>query len=217
MKNKLRIFLVDDHQMIIDGIRGMFSEHKDYDFVGHANHGLEAQEKIREHADSIDLVITDINMAGITGIELCKYLKTHYPAIKVLIISMYQNDSVITEALLAESDGYLLKTAGYKEFQLAIQRVMDGSSYYSEAIYPIIFKEYQKEKEKTELIQQLSPRELEVLQLIIKEHTSSEIADLLYISKKTVDNHRQNLLTKTQSKSTIGLVKYAMKAGITLV
>ncbi len=216
MKTKIKIFIVDDHQMIIDGIRGMFSDDLEFEFIGFANDGFSAKTKIAEISDQIDLVITDINMSGLTGIELCKHLKTHYPAIKVLIISMYQNDSVITEALMAESDGYLLKTAGYHEFKLAIQRVIDGSSYYSEAIYPIIFKEYQKEKEKSEFIQQLTNRELEILQLIIKELTSSEIADQLCISKKTVDNHRQNLLLKTQSKSTIGLVKYALKAGITI-
>ena len=216
MNETTKIFLVDDHQMIIDGIKGMFHNDSAFDFIDFANDGLQAKAKIEQLADQIDLIITDINMAGITGIELCSYVKTHFPAIKVLIISMYQNNSVITEALMAESDGYLLKTAGYDDFKIAIQRVMDGSSYYSEAIYPIIFKEYQKEKEKTELIQQLTTRELEVLQLIIKEFTSSEIADSLCISKKTVDNHRQNLLTKTHSKSTIGLVKYALKAGITI-
>lgn len=216
MLTKTRIFLVDDHQMIIDGIRAMFGNHEAYEFVGHANNGQDAKEFIDHSPTSIDLVITDINMAGITGIELCQYVKTNHANIKVLIISMYQNNTVITEALIAEADGYLLKTAGYNEFKTAIGRVMDGSAYYSESIYPIIFKEYQKQKEQSELIQQLTMREMEILQLIITEKTSGEIADILCISKKTVDNHRQNLLMKTNSKSTIGLVKYALKAGITI-
>jgi DNA-binding NarL/FixJ family response regulator len=122
----------------------MFHNDSAFEFIDFANDGLQAKAKIEQLSDQIDLVITDINMAGITGIELCSYVKTHFPAIKVLIISMYQNNSVITEALMAESDGYLLKTAGYDDFKIAIQRVMDGSSYYSEDIYPIIFNEYQK-------------------------------------------------------------------------
>jgi two-component system nitrate/nitrite response regulator NarL len=214
--DKTRIFLVDDHQMILDGIKAMFHNDSSLEIVGEATDGLQAKHAVEQEADHIDLLITDVNIPGISGIELCAYVKQHFPQIRVLIISMYQNNSVITEALMADADGYLLKTGGQKEFDQAIKRVMDGASYYSEAIYPIIWKEYQKEKQQEQLIQQLTSRELEVLQLIIKEYTSTEIADALCISKKTVDNHRQNLLTKTASKSTIGLVKYALKAGITI-
>ena len=102
------------------------------------------------------------------------------------------------------------------EFSQVINRVIDGASYYYEAIITIIWKEYQREKEQEQLIKQLTAREQEILQLIIQEYTSTEIADNLHISKKTVDNHRQNLLLKTNSKSTIGLVKFALKAGLTI-
>lgn len=211
-----RIYIVDDHQLIIDGIKGMFAQHSEYSFVGSANDGIVAKEEIRLSAENIDVVITDVNLPGCSGIELCTYLKHQFPSIQVLIISMYSNQTIITEALKADADGYLLKTGGYQEFKQALSRILDGGSYYSESIYPIIWKEYQKEKEKDLLIQQLTARELEVLALIVRELTSSEIAERLFISKKTVDNHRQNLLQKTQSKSTIGLVKYAMKLGIQL-
>lgn len=215
--DKTRIYLVDDHQMILDGIKAMFRDDHTLEFVGESTDGLQAQKVIEQRAKEIDLVITDVNIPGISGVELCAYIKQTFPHIRVLIISMYQNNAVITEALMADADGYLLKTGGQTEFDQAIKRVMDGASYYSEAIYPIIWKEYQKEREKEQFLQQLTSRELEVLQLIIKEYTSTEIADALCISKKTVDNHRQNLLSKTQSKSTIGLVKFALKAGITII
>lgn len=215
--DKTRIYLVDDHQMILDGIKAMFRDDHTLEFVGESTDGLQAQKVIEQRAKEIDLVITDVNIPGISGVELCAYIKQTFPHIRVLIISMYQNNAVITEALMADADGYLLKTGGQTEFDQAIKRVMDGASYYSEAIYPIIWKEYQKEREKEQFLQQLTSRELEVLQLIIKEYTSTEIADALCISKKTVDNHRQNLLSKTQSKSTIGLVKFALKAGITTI
>ena len=215
--DKTRIYLVDDHQMILDGIKAMFRDDYTLEFVGESTDGLQAQKVIEQRAKEIDLVITDVNIPGISGVELCAYIKQTFPHIRVLIISMYQNNAVITEALMADADGYLLKTGGQTEFDQAIKRVMDGASYYSEAIYPIIWKEYQKEREKEQFLQQLTSRELEVLQLIIKEYTSTEIADALCISKKTVDNHRQNLLSKTHSKSTIGLVKFALKAGITTI
>ncbi len=215
--DKTRIYLVDDHQMILDGIKAMFRDDHTLEFVGESTDGLQAQKVIEQRAKEIDLVITDVNIPGISGVELCAYIKQTIPHIRVLIISMYQNNAVITEALMADADGYLLKTGGQTEFDQAIKRVMDGASYYSEAIYPIIWKEYQKEREKEQFLQQLTSRELEVLQLIIKEYTSTEIADALCISKKTVDNHRQNLLSKTHSKSTIGLVKFALKAGITTI
>lgn len=215
--DKTRIYLVDDHQMILDGIKAMFRDDHTLEFVGESTDGLEAQKVIAQRAEEIDLVITDVNLPGISGVELCAYIKQSFPHIRVLIISMYQNNAVITEALMADADGYLLKTGGQTEFDQAIKRVMDGASYYSETIYPIIRKEYQKEREKEQFLQQLTSRELEVLQLIIKEYTSTEIADALCISKKTVDNHRQNLLSKTHSKSTIGLVKFALKAGITTI
>lgn len=215
--DKTRIYLVDDHQMILDGIKAMFRDDHTLEFVGESTDGLQAQKVIEQRAKEIDLVITDVNIPGISGVELCAYIKQTFPHIRVLIISMYQNNAVITEALMADADGYLLKTGGQTEFDQAIKRVMDGASYYSEAIYPIIWKEYQKEREKEQFLQQLTSRELEVLQLIIKEYTSTEIADALCISKKTVDNHRQNLLSKTHSKSTIGLVKFALKAGITTI
>lgn len=215
--DKTRIYLVDDHQMILDGIKAMFRDDHTLEFVGESTDGLQAQKVIEQRAKEIDLVITDVNIPGISGVELCAYIKQTFPHIRVLIISMYQNNAVITEALMADADGYLLKTGGQTEFDQAIKRVMDGASYYSETIYPIIWKEYQKEREKEQFLQQLTSRELEVLQLIIKEYTSTEIADALCISKKTVDNHRQNLLSKTHSKSTIGLVKFALKAGITTI
>lgn len=212
--NKTGVFLVDDHQMILDGIKSMFQTDESLQFIGECTDGLIAKDEISRKASQIDLLITDINIPGISGIELCSFVKEEFPQIKVLIISMYQNNTVITEALMADADGYLLKTGGYHQFRQAINRVLDGGSYYSEEIYPIIRKEYQKVQEKEHLIQKLTSREMEILILIVREFTSSEIAEELNISKKTVDNHRQNILFKTNSNSTIGLVKYALNAGL---
>lgn len=212
---KIRVFIIDDHQLIIDGIIAMFQDSSDIDFVGFSNDGVNAKEQLSKTIDKIDLVITDVGLPDISGIEICNFIKTNFENKKVLMMSMYQSNSIVIEALNVDADGYILKTAGYDDFKKAIYRVMDGSSYYSESIYPIIYNEYKKEKEKKQFYEQLTKREIEILKLIIQEFTSTEIGDLLCISKKTVDNHRQNLLSKTQSKSTIGLVKFALKTGIT--
>lgn len=217
MQNKThRIFLVDDHQLILDGIKSLFSDDTNLEFVQMANDGLTALEWIESNPAALDLVIADVNMAGLSGIQLCEKIKRNFPHIKVLILSMHQNSAVIKEALVAEADGYIVKNTGKMEFSRAIYRIMDGGTYYSEAIWPLIYKEMQRETQKREAISLLSEREREVLELIVQELTSEEIAEKLFISKKTVDNHRQHLLTKTNSKSTVGLVKFAIKSGLEL-
>ena len=216
LTNKHNILLVDDHQLIIDGIKGMFAKDENLQFNFEANDGLNALDLIKANANEIDLVITDVNMPTLSGIELCGEIKKEFPHIKVLILSMYQNSTVVKEALQAEADGYIIKNAGKSDFLKAINRILDGGTYFSEAILPLIYKEVQKENKKKEALTILTEREIDVLKLIVKELTSEEIAEKLFISKKTVDNHRQNLLHKTESKSTVGLVKFALNCGLEL-
>ena len=115
---------------------------------------------------------------------------------------------------MAEADGYILKNAGKTELLQALHRISNGGTYFSQDIVPIIYNQYHKQKIQDEQLAQLSVREKEVLSLIVKECTSEEIAEKLFISKKTVDNHRQHLLEKTKCKSTVGLVKFAIKSGL---
>ncbi len=214
MRQATRIYLVDDHQMILDGIKAMLNSTENYSFIGESNDGQSAFEAISDQSNQIDLVITDINMLGLTGIDLCKKLKHNFPHIKVLIITMHDNQTVVIESLMAEADGYLLKTSGKKDFVLAIEKVISGSTYYSDAILPIILKQYKKEVQKESLIKLLTTRELEVLKLIVLEKTSNQIAEELFISVKTVGHHRQNLLLKCNCKSSIGLTIFYIKSGL---
>jgi len=174
-KEKSHILIVDDHQLIIDGIKSLFRDETQLVFSFEANDGITAQKLIDANHENIQLIIADVNMPGISGIELCKYVKQNYSDIKVLILSMYQTISVIKEAIFAEADGYILKNTGKNDFSEAVRKVLDGGTYYSEAIIPIIYKEYHKEKEKKEAISMLTPREIEILILIGKELTSEEI------------------------------------------
>ncbi len=211
----INILIADDHQLVVDGIKSMLASEPQYKVVAEANDGQQAWDMISSStAGQYQLLVTDISMPLLTGVELCKLVKHKYPEIKVLILSMYNNVSVVKEAIAAEADGYILKNTGKAEFLTALYRISDGGTYFTQDILPIIYNQYQKEKKQEEQLANLSQREKEILVLIVKEHTSEEIADKLFISKKTVDNHRAHILEKTRCRSTIGLVKYAIKNGI---
>jgi DNA-binding NarL/FixJ family response regulator len=210
----LRILIADDHQLVIDGIKSMLASEPHYQIIAEANNGRTAWEMISSSAaGQYQLLITDISMPLLGGVELCRMVKQERPEIKVLILSMYNNVSVVKEAIAAEADGYILKNTGKEEFLTALYRISDSGTYFTQDILPIIYNQYQKEKKSEGELAALSQREKEIL-VLIKENTSEEIARKLFISKKTVDNHRAHILEKTNCKSTIGLVKYAIKNGI---
>lgn len=213
-QTKINILLADDHQMMIDGVKDMLSKNDNYLVVAEANNGQVAYEKIEATPEAFNLLLTDISMPLLTGTALCKMVKSKFPHIQVLVLSMYNNPTAVKEAVLAEADGYILKNAGRDELLTAIHRIVNGGTYFSQDIVPIIYNQYHKEKIQNEQLNQLSVREKEVLGYIVKEFTSEEIAEKLFISKKTVDNHRQHLLEKTGCKSTVGLVKFAIKLGL---
>jgi len=210
----ISILIADDHQMVIDGISSMLQNETKYIIEGHANNGQDAFDMILSKPEKYHLLLTDISMPLLTGTELCKMIKSQFPHIQVLILSMYNNAQAIKEAIMAEADGYILKNSGREELLQALYRITNDGTYFSQDIVPIIYNQYQKQKAQDKELSQLTPREIEVLTLIVSENTSEEIADKLFISKKTVDNHRQHLLEKCNCKSTVGLVKYAIKNGL---
>ena len=208
------ILIVDDHQMVIDGLKSMLANNDQYLVTAEANDGQEAMNIINANPDKFQLLLTDISMPLMSGTELCKQVKSQYNHIPVLILSMYNNALAVKEAVLAVADGYILKNSGREELLKALHRITNGGTYFSQDIVPIIYGQYQKQKVQDEQLNTLSPREKEILVLIVKEFTSEEIAEQLFISKKTVDNHRQNLFVKCNCRSTVGLVKYAITNGL---
>jgi len=214
MKDKINVLIADDHQMVIDGLKSLLSADDRYHVVDEANNGQVAYEIIAAKPHDVQFLLTDISMPLLTGTQLCRMVKDKYPHIQVLILSMYNNAPAVKEAVMAEADGYILKNAGRGELLQAMHRITSGGTYFSQDIVPIIYGQYHKQKIQDEQLAQLSAREREVLSLIVKELTSEEIGEKLFISKKTVDNHRQNLLEKTGCKSTVGLVKFAIKNGL---
>jgi DNA-binding NarL/FixJ family response regulator len=209
----INIVIADDHQIVIDGLQFLLSTEKHLNIVYTANNTNNVLNYLEDNKD-VQLVITDINMPTISGIELCRKIKETYADIKVLILSMYSSKEVVKEAILAEADGYMLKNGGKEKLLEAIHRVTNDGTYYSEEIIPIIYGQIQKDKKINESLIQLSDREKEILILIAKEFSSEQIAEKLFISIKTVGNHRQNILAKCDCKSSVGLVKYAIKAGL---
>ncbi len=210
-QEKINILLADDHQMMIDGIKNLLSKDSRCNVLDETNNGQVAYGKIAANPGKFDLILTDISMPLLSGTELCKMIKSEFPHIQVLILSMYNNSTAVKEAVLAEADGYILKNSGKDELLNAIHRISNGGTYFAQDIIPLIYNQYHKEKIQNEQLSLLTTREREILSLIVKEMTSEEIAESLFISKKTVDNHRQHLLEKTGCKSTVGLVKFAIK------
>jgi DNA-binding NarL/FixJ family response regulator len=212
-KEPINILIVDDHQLVIDGLKSMLQINKQFVVKNQALNGVQALEILDSQQDDYHFLLTDVSMPLMSGIELCKIVKERFPHIKVLVLSMHNNISIIKDALNAEADGYILKNTGQEELIQAIERILENGTYFSQEILPIIIKLYGKEK-KSDSRHSLSEREREVLSLIIKEYTSKEIAEQLFISKQTVDTHRINIMQKTGCKTLVGLIKYAILTNI---
>lgn len=212
MMDKPKIIIADDHEIVIDGIKSMLGTDPRFEIVGQALNGQEVLSLLLNRPNCCDIIIADVSMPVMTGVELCRKIKQDYPAIKVLILSMYSSPAVVRDCIHAEADGYVLKNAGKEVLVEALNIVCNHGTYYSEEIIPILSQQASKESREREQQASLSKREQEVLALIVEEYTSEEIASTLFISKKTVDNHRASILNKTNCKSTIGLIKFAIKA-----
>lgn len=211
----MKILLVDDHKIIRDGIKSLFLEDDTVNIKYEAENGKEAIELIQENASEIDLVLMDINMPKMNGIDCTENIKADYPEIKILILSMLNEDEHIKKVLKAGASGYVLKNSGRKELLEAINDVMSGKFYFSEEATQAIMKDIMGQKgrrvEPDAEAVPLTDRELEVLEHIVKEYTNQEIAEKLFISVRTVDAHRRNLLEKIGARNTAGLVRYAME------
>jgi len=210
----IKVLLVDDHKIVRDGIKLMLEPQAGIDVVAEAESGVKVKELL-EHSP-VDVIVMDINMPDMNGIATTKLVKGQYPDIKVLALTMSSDDSHIRQMVQAGASGYIMKSAGRDELTKAIQEVMQGKHYFSDQATHSIMMDLVKNKGKSSAPDpiHITERELEVLQMIVKEHTNLEIAEKLYISPRTVDAHRRNLLQKTGARNTAGLVKYAFKNGL---
>jgi len=215
--NPIKVFLVDDHKLIRDGIKAHFDKDELFKVVGESPNGADALEKLKQ--TEVDVVLMDINMDVMDGIECTSKLRELYPEIKVLALTMLAENQHIKEMLKAGAVGYLLKNSTEHEIKKGIQSVKSGMHYYSPEVMQTVMNTLatpvtKKKKSKFDPVVPLTEREKEVLVLVIKEFSNQEIADKLFISKRTVDAHKRNLLEKTGAKNVAGLVIYALNNNI---
>lgn len=209
----IKIFIVDDHSMIREGIKSCLAEEKDMSVVGEAESGEDALKAIGP--DLPDLIIMDINMSGMNGIETTTQLLEKYPDLKILGLTMFEDSSHIMSMMKAGAKGYILKDSALEEIIEAIRTICSGETYFSKEVSSVLMQSFMKSKEEEKLQQEanveLTPREVEIIKLIADEFTNQEIAERLFISQRTVDTHRRNLIQKLNAKNTAGLVRYAIK------
>ncbi len=210
----ISLLLVDDHQMIRDAIKFYFEKEDEFEVKGEATNGKDALEKMA--SNQYDVIVTDINMPEMDGIELVEEIGKLYPDQKVLILSMLDDALYINKMISLGANGYILKNAPKEELCQAINSIMAGDNYYSQEIYQTIIDSIagKKPKQRLSVDISLSNREKEVLKLIVKEYSNREIADQLFISIRTVEAHKRNLLDKTGAKNIAGLVMYAVERNL---
>lgn len=209
------IALADDHVLLRDGIRRIIQESPDLRVVAEASDGLELLRVLKQH--DVDMVLLDISMPGLRGIEAVREVKISFPSIKVLILTMHKKKEYIRHAFSAGADGYLLKEATGDELFDAISTIRNGENYVSNAFSKeLIIELLQLYRTGGKLeAEVLTTREKEVLKLIAEGKSSKEIADLLFISIYTVNNHRAKIIKKLGMKKTADLVRYAIREGYT--
>lgn len=217
-KSPIQLFLVDDHEIVRDGIRSYLEDDDRFELVGEAIDGEEALAKLKLMDPLPDIVLTDISMEPMDGLELSKALKKNYENLKVLVLSMLNEHQYIRHILETGIKGYVLKTAGEEELKTALLTVMEGGNYFSQEVTKTVMESISGKKNKKEsrfgTRIPLTEREKEVLTLIVREYSNTEIAEELFISPRTVEAHKRNLLEKTGSKNIAGLVLYAINNDI---
>lgn len=209
----INILIADDHTMFVDGIESILNVETDLFVVGRSYDGPSVMELVKKN--KVDIILLDVNLPGMSGIEVCKELNAQYPDIKVLAISMFNEESFVSEILNNGAKGYILKNTGREELLIAIKTIANGESYFSKDVTETIMKGLMNQRKASSkssaFFPKLSRREKEVLKLIAQEFTTQEIADSLYISLKTVESHRSSLLSKLNARNSVGLVRIAME------
>jgi DNA-binding NarL/FixJ family response regulator len=209
---KIKIIIADDHTMFLQGIVSLLESETNIIILGKAENG-KAIFKIMENVIP-DIILLDISMPEMDGIEVTKIIKQKYPSIKILIVSTHSNIQMIAKLIRMGVDGYLLKNAEKQELLHAIQIIQNGDTYFCKEVAEKNDDNNSKIKSETLQITELSCREKEILVLIAQEFTGNEIAEKTNISLNTVNTHRRNLLSKINVKNTAGLVKYAIEYGL---
>ena len=212
-KDMIKIVIADDHAMFVDGIDSILKGEEDITVAGRCYDGPSVVEFLK--TNEVDILLLDVNLPGMSGIEVCKAIKEMKLGINIIAISMFNEESYVTEILNNGAQGYILKNTGREELLKAIRSVHKGNSYFSKDVTQTIMKGLMKHRKNSssnkKFFPKISRREKEVLKLIIEEFTTQEIAGKLFISLKTVESHRSSLLAKLNARNSAGLVRITLE------
>ena len=212
----IRVFLIEDHNLVRAGIRSLLENLPDVCVVGEASNGREALRQIR--TDPPDIVLTDIAMAELNGMETTSRISKEHPRVRVIVLSMYANEEYVLQALRAGASGYLVKEAATSELELAIRAVAGGKSYLSPAVQGSVIDnaiDHPDSGDRQKIgLGRLTPRQREILQLIAEGHSTRQIAELLSLSVKTIETHRSQLMNRLEIHDVPGLVRFAIRVGL---
>ncbi|MFY7910488.1 MAG: response regulator [Emticicia sp.] len=205
--NKLQILIVDDHQILLDGIEAMLQGVGDFEVIGKCSDGNTALNFLNNNP--VDILLTDLYMPKMTGMELTQKVKKRFPNVKVLALSVSYDVSIVHDLIDAGISGFIIKTIGREELIEAIKTISQGNIYFSREVSNEILRSLSNRSE--EEVYHLTEREIEIVKLIAQELSNAEIANKLCISERTVETHRKNIYRKTNTKTIVGLIKYAVE------
>ena len=200
---KNKVLIVDDHSIVIDGLKSLLTKTEQAEVVATANNAFEGLERLKE--TRADLVISDINMPGMDGLEFIKKIRTDFPPTKIIVLSLHDEPHYIRNVLKQRVQAYILKNDTSSELLIALEQVLKGKVYLSSRINQIMME--QLDEPSAEKL--LTDREIQIIKLIAEEKNNREIGEELFISERTVETHRKNIFRKTGSKNIVALIKYA--------
>ena len=207
-----RVLLADDHPVVRHGLRDLLNAEADFRVVAEVADGAAAVQRAME--EDIDLAILDVSMPRMTGLQAAGELSRRRPELRILMLSMHENEQFLFEALRAGASGYVLKTAVDRDLVQACRATMRGETFLYAGAVTALVRDHLDRARSGQAVDPLTPRELEVLKLVAEGHTSDEIAELLVISRKTVDRHRANILEKLRMRDRVDLTRYAIRRGL---
>ena len=201
---KINIFIVDDHQLVIDGLCSLLINEPEFEIIGTSSKSTEVMQMLERK--QVDIVLTDVQMPDVSGVELTRMILRKFPGIYVLALSMHGDIDIIRQMIDSGISGYILKNTGKRELLEALKKIAGGDNYFA----PEITRELMRAvKTKNETAAHLTHREIEIIRLIARDMGNKQIADHLFISERTVETHRKNILRKTNTRTAIGLLKFA--------
>jgi DNA-binding NarL/FixJ family response regulator len=209
---KSRILIADDHPVVLRGLRIVLNAQPDLEVVAEATDGEQAVD--RALSEDLDLAILDISMPRMTGLQAAREITRRRPEIRVLMLSMHDNEQYLFEAIKVGASGYVLKTAVDRDLLEACRAAMRGEPFLYPGAVRALMREHLERARAGESLHELTPREEEVVKLVAEAHTNDEIAELLHISKKTVERHRANVLEKLGMRDRVELTRYAIRRGL---